>query len=450
MSKFEINSIVWCIFKGGLQNTSYPKTGLCNSKYLDYLCKNPIYEFDMGIIDEKSKDGFYVTLGSGIQIYLDTTNIIGDYYNVDELDDGQYFGRNTRYIKKYDKDANKWKPFVLSDDDLKTDIFSTYLKQLEDYDDQIKKIYTKLFFSYKISNLNALDSFIYKLPLLPKSCAEPSDEDDQKYKTNSVVLIRPTMGYRDFDYEFVVAIILDYVPDINNYIVSTFESGVLMLIKENQIIEHIRCPDDGDYFGFFINRTKRFNSTTNTWENVDDSQIENNEPEFTKFVHYKNIFRELQSKQPPLTQEAMENYRNIDGERISYLKERARDSIERGAETAGSVFNYFGLGRVADGIDTAKTFFQPVKNLAYNVASDLYNYKENAEKNEILRQRDERIRQKLEQNKTNLNKTEGGSKTKSIKMNKFIIKRKSHRHKQMRKTSNKQSRNLGRKKSRKI
>lgn len=430
MSKLEINSIVWCIFKGGLENTSYPESGLCNSKYLEYLCKNPIYEFDMGIIDEKAEDGFYVTLGSGIRIYLDTTNIIGDYYNVDELNDGQYFGRNTRHIKKYDKDKNKWQPFILLDDNLKTNIFSNYLTQLREYNKKIKKVYASLFFSYKISSLDALESFIYRLPLLPETCDKPSNEDEQKYKTNSVVLIRPTMGYRDFDYEFVVAIILEYVPGINKYIVSTFEYGVPMLIRENQIIKHIRCPDDRDYFGFFINRSKRFNSSTNMWEDVDEKRIENNKSELTKFASDKTEYVKLQNEQPRLTQIAMSKYLSKDGEVLSYLGNLAQESkdivIDKGIETTGNIFSKLGFGRLSNAIDTAKTLFQPVKNLAYGIGRDLYNSGEKSNEKE--------------QGKSKLNKNKGGS----------TIKRKTHRRKQMKKTSNKQSRNMVRNKSRKM
>ena len=288
MTSFALNSIVWCYFKDGLGKTKYPESSSCDSKYLEYLCKNPIYEFDMGIIDEKGQNGFHVTLGSGIRIYLPNDNILDEYCSVADLEDGQYFGRNTRKVKKYDKATNKWQPFIfdfLSDNA----IFGNYLKQLREYDEQIKTVYRALFMSYKISHLSASESFIYKLPLSPDTCDEPSNTDEQKYKTNSVVLIRPTMGYKHFEYEYehVVAIILEYVPDINKYIVSIFEKDKIMLIGEHQIIRHIKCPKDGDYFGYYINRAKRFSSTTETWEDVDDTQIENDKTKVDKFINDK-------------------------------------------------------------------------------------------------------------------------------------------------------------------
>ena len=49
MTSFALNSSVWCYFKDGLGKTKYSKSSSCDSKYLEYLCKNPIYEFDMGM-----------------------------------------------------------------------------------------------------------------------------------------------------------------------------------------------------------------------------------------------------------------------------------------------------------------------------------------------------------------------------------------------------------------
>jgi hypothetical protein len=374
MTSFALNSIVWCYFKDGLGKTKYSESSSCDSKYLEYLCKNPIYEFDMGIIDEKGKNGFHVTLGSGIQIYLTNDNILDEYCSVAELEDGQYFGRNTRKVRKYDKATNKWQPFVfnfLSDNA----IFGNYLKQLREYDEQIKTVYRQTFFDYKISSLLALlpESFIYKLPLSPDTCDEPNNNDKQKYKTNSVVLIRPTMGYKHFEYEYehVVAIILEYVPDINKYIVSIFEKDKIMLIGEHQIISHVKCPKDGDYFGYYINRAKRFSSTTETWEDVDDTQIENDETKVNKFINDKKIYVKLQSEQPELTTTAMTKYLRKDSEVLSYLKDLATEAgeigLEKGIETTGSIFGSLGLDRLANVVGTAKSLAEPVRKLGYNL-----------------------------------------------------------------------------------
>jgi hypothetical protein len=454
MTSFELNSIVWCYFKDGLGKTKNPTSVSCNSKYLEYLCKNPIYEFDMGIIDEKGKNGFHVTLGSGIQIYLPNDNILDEYCSVAHLEDGQYFGRNTRKVKKYDKTTNKWQPFVF---DFLADnaIFSNYLKQLREYDEHIKTIYRALFMSYKISHILALESFIYKLPLSPDTCDKPSNEHEHKYKTNSVVIIRPTMGYEHFDYTYenVVAIILEYVPDINKYIVSIFEKAEQMLIGEHQIIHHIKCPEDGDYFGYYINRAKRFNSTTETWEDVDDTQIENNKPELEKFVNDKKKYEELQSEQPELTKMDMAKYLREDGEFLSYLKDLAGEAkeigLEKGIETTGSIFGSLGFDRLTNVIGTAKSLAEPVGKLGYNLASNLLNYSKIAKEKELIKQRDEQIKKRLEEQERLKEKddsatSEGGGTIKAIQ-----IKRKTNRRKQSRKlvkkTNNKQSRKLVRK-----
>ena len=480
MTSFELNSIVWCYFKDGLgkikySESSHSESSPCNIKYLEYLCKNPIYEFDMGIIDKKDKNdtnGFHVTLGSGIQIYLPNNNILGQYCSVEDLKDGQYFGRNIREVRKYDKTTNKWQPFVfnfLEDNE----IFGNYLKQLSEYDEQIKKMYRRTFFAYKISSLGALlqESFIYKLPSLPDTCVEPNNNDKQKYKTNSVVLIRPTMGYKYFDYKYehVLAIILECVPDINNpdinkYIVSTFEKTEQMLISENQIIRHIKCPEDGDYFGYYINRAKRFNSKTETWEDVDDREIEDNKPEVEKFIKDKNEYKDLQYEQPKLTTTNMKKYLYEDGEFLSYLKDLAVEEgeirLEKGIETIGSIFGSLGLDRLANVVGTAKSLAEPVGKLGYNLASNILNYREIAKEKERIKQRDERIKQRLEQErleeqewlkekerlkeKDDSATPEGGSTTKAIR-----IKRKTNRRKQSRKPvknpHNKQSHKLVRK-----
>ena len=453
MTSFASNSIVWCYFKDGLGKTKYSESRSCDSKYLEYLCKNPIYEFDMGIIDEKGKNRFHVTLGSGIQIYLTNDNILDEYCSVADLEDGQYFGRNIREVRKYDKATNQWQPFIfnfLADNA----IFGNYLKQLREYDEQIKTVYRQTFFDYKISSLLALlpESFIYKLPLSPDTCAEPSNEDEHKYKTNSVVLIRPTMGYTHFDYEYkhVVAIILECVPDINKYIVSTFKKTEQMLISENQIISHINCPKDGDYFGYYINRAKRFNSTTETWEDVDDRQIENDKSEVDKFINDNKIYVELQSKQPKLTKMAMANYFHEDGEFLLYLKDLAGEvgeiGLEKGIETTGSIFGSLGLDRLANVVGTAKSLAEPVGKLGYNLASNVLNYREIAKEKEQREQRDKRIKQILEEQERLKEKddsatSEGGGTTKAIQ-----IKRKTNRRKQSRKPvkklHNKQSRKL--------
>jgi hypothetical protein len=448
MTSFALNSIVWCYFKDGLGKTKYPESSSCDSKYLEYLCKNPIYEFDMGIIDEKGQNGFHVTLGSGIRIYLPNDNILDEYCSVADLEDGQYFGRNIREVRKYDKPTNKWQPFIfdfLSDNA----IFGNYLKQLREYDEQIKTVYRALFMSYKISHLSASESFIYKLPLSPDTCAEPGNKDEHKYKTNSVVFIRPTMGYKHFeyDYERVVAIILEYVPDINKYIVSIFEKDKIMLIGEHQIIRHIKCPEDGDYFGYDINRAKRFNSTTKTWEDVDDTQIENNGRELEKFVNDKKKYVELQSEQPKLTKMDMAKYLREDGEFLSYLKDLAGEAkeigLEKGIETTGSIFGSLGFDRLTNVIGTAKSLAEPVGKLGYNLASNVLNYREIAKEKELIKQRDERIKKRLEEQERLTEKddsatSEGGGTTKAIQ-----IKRKTNRRKQSRKpvkkTNNKQS-----------
>lgn len=456
MTSFELNSIVWCYFKDGLGKIKYSESSPCNIKYLEYLCKNPIYEFDMGIIDKKETNGFHVTLGSGIQIYLPNDNILGKYYSVADLKDGQYFGRNIREVRKYDKATNKWQPFVfnfLSDNE----IFGNYLKQLSEYDEQIKTMYRRTFFANKISSLLALlpDSFIYKLPLSPDTCVEPNNNDKQKYKTNSVVLIRPTMGYKYFDYEYehVLAIILECVPDINKpdinkYIVSTFKKTEEMLISETQIIRHIKCPKDGDYFGYYINDAKRFNSKTETWEDVDDREIEDNKPEVEKFIKDKNEYKDLQYEQPKLTITNMENYLREDGEFLSYLKDLAAEEgeirLEKGIETIGSIFGSLGLDRLANVVGTAKSLAEPVGKLGYNLASNVLNYREIAKEKERIKQRDERIKQRLEKQDNSTTSEGGGGTTKAIR-----IKRKTNRRKQSRKpvkkTNNKQSHKLVRK-----
>ena len=407
MTSFALNSIVWCYFKDGLGKTKYPESSSCDSKYLEYLCKNPIYEFDMGIIDEKDQNGFHVTLGSGIRIYLPNDNILDEYCSVDDLEDDQYFGRNIREVRKYDKATTTWQPFIfnfLSDNA----IFGNYLKQLREYDEQIKTVYRALFFSYKISHLSALlpESFIYKLPLSPDTCAEPSNEDEQKYKTNSVVLIRPTMGYKHFaydDYEHVVAIILEYVPDINKYIVSTFKKTEQMLISETQIISHINCPKDGDYFGLFINRAKRFNSKTETWEDVDERQINKD-----KFEADNKIYVELQSKQPKLTKMAMAKYFHEDGEFLLYLKDLAGEvgeiGLEEGIETTGSIFGSLRLDRFADAIGLAKSLAEPVRKLGYNLVNTSNEEIENTEKR--IAERDKQKMQEERKKQAKLNKEE--------------------------------------------
>ena len=469
MTSFELNSIVWCYFKDGLGKIKYSESSPCNIKYLEYLCKNPIYEFDMGIIDKNAENGFHVTLGSGIQIYLPNNNILGKYCSVEDLKNGQYFGRNIKEVRKYNKPTNQWQPFVFNflEDNA---IFGNYLKQLSEYDEQIKTMYRHMFFAYKISSLLALlpNSFIYKLPSLPDTCVEPNNNDEQKYKTNSVVLIRPTMGYKYFDYKYehVLAIILEYVPDINinKYIVSTFEKPEQMLISENQIIRHIKCPEDGDYFGYYINDAKRFNSKTETWEDVDDREIEDNKPEVEKFIKDKNEYKDLQYEQPKLTKTNMKNYLREDGEFLSYLKDLVAEEgeirLEKGIETIGSIFGSLGLDRLANVVGTAKSLAEPVGKLGYNLASNVLNYREIAKEKERIKQRDERIKQRLEQEwleeqewlkekerlkeKDDSATPEGGGTTKAIR-----IKRKTNRRKQSRKpvkkTNNKQSHKLVRK-----
>ena len=468
MTSFELNSIVWCYFKDGLGKTKYSESSSCDSKYLEYLCKNPIYEFDMGIIDKilkKSGNVFYVTLGSGIQIHLTNNNILDEYCSVADLEDGQYFGRNIRKVRKYDKTTNKWQPFVF---DFLADnaIFGNYLKQLRDYDEQIKTMYRQTFFAYKISSLLALlpESFIYKLPLLPDTCAEPSDTDEQKYKTNSVVLIRPTMGYAHFEYEYehVVAIILEYVPDINKYIVSIFKTDNIMLINEKQIIRHISCPNDGSYFGFYTNRAKHFSSTTKTWEDIDDGDnIDDN-----KFDNDKKIYVQLQSEQTELTPRIMTRYLREDGELLSYLKDLAGEAkeigLEKGIETTGRVISFFGLNRIGDAVSAVKSIAQPFGKLGYNLVNTSKEEIEKTEKRiaksekqrmfeEQIKQRDEEQKDEEHNNSTNPYNRDysitptGGSTTKAIRM-----KRKTNRRKQSRKLvkklHNKQSQKQLRKK----
>lgn len=451
MTSFELNSIVWCYFKDGLGKIKYSESSPCNIKYLEYLCKNPIYEFDMGIIDKKDKNGFHVTLGSGIYIYLPNDNILDKYCSVADLKDGQYFGRNIREVRKYDKTTNEWQPFVfnfLEDNE----IFGNYLKQLSEYDEQIKTMYRHTFFAYKISSLLALlpESSIYKLPLLPDTCVEPNNNDKQKYKTNSVVLIRPTMGYKYFDYEYehVLAIILEYVPDINKYIVSTFKKTEKMLISENQIIRHIKCPKDGDYFGYYINDAKRFNSKTETWEHVDDREIEDNKPEVKKFIEDKKEYNVLQYEQPKLTKTNMENYLREDGEFLSYLKDLVAEEgeirLEKGIETIGSIFGSLGLDRLANVVGTAKSLAEPVGKLGYNLASNVLNYREIAKEKERIKQRDERIKQQLEKQDNSTTSEGGGGTTKAIQMKRKTNRRKQSR-KPVKKTNNKQSHKLVRK-----
>jgi hypothetical protein len=115
-------------------------------------------------------------------------------------------------------------------------------------------------------------TYHYKLPQKNEIC-KTDPTSIQKYSTNMIVVIKPFTWKSDV-YEEVVAIILECNYDTKNYTVVSIESPMEHVIPEENIIMTIRCPIDGEYFGRFSNRSKKFNGSKNIWEHVPQEEIE--------------------------------------------------------------------------------------------------------------------------------------------------------------------------------
>ena len=150
----------------------------------------------------------------------------------------------------------------------------------------------------------------------------------------------------------------------------------------------------------------------------------------------------------------MKKYLREDGEFLSYLKDLVAEEgeirLEKGIETIGSIFGSLGLDRLANVVGTAKSLAEPVGKLGYNLASNVLNYREIAKEKEQREQRDKRIKQRLEEQerleeKDNSATPKGGGTTKAIRMKRKTNRRKQSR-KPVKKTNNKQSHKLVKKK----
>ena len=95
---------------------------------------------------------------------------------------------------------------------------------------------------------------------------------NQKYSTNMIVVIEPYTWTSDV-YDEVVAIILEYDYTEKDCKVLSFGSSIEDVIPKENIKKHIRCPEDGEYFGTAPNHSMKFNGEKNIWESVSEDKI---------------------------------------------------------------------------------------------------------------------------------------------------------------------------------
>ena len=237
------------------------------------------YKFDIAIIlnDYYEKEQKYkIMLGIGKIILVESTDIQSV---IRYPHDKEYFGRNIEYVKQFNKKTNNWESV-----DKKTLLNDKKKYRTYQYNLVFQKMQAKLPPTYH-----------YKLPQKNEICKiESSPSDKQKYSTNMIVIIKP-YTWPSYLYEESLAIILDCNYETKNYKVFTFESSIDTIPEEN-ILEIIQCPEDGEYFGMFQNNSMRFNGDANMWEYI--SLQDGSDEDIKQWEKNYEYFLRIQQKSP--------------------------------------------------------------------------------------------------------------------------------------------------------
>ena len=256
---YKKNSIVTVNF-----DISEPKTGVLKKMLIRTIGSNDLpeddikidkfadYNFDVAIILDYNDDEkiYKVMLGTGEETFVeygDIKSVIRYPFN------NEYFGRNTKKVKQFIDD--EWK--------------SVDEKEIINDKEKYRKYQYNLLFQKIKAKLPS--TYHYRLPQKNPVCKTQSTPN-QKYSTNMIVVIKPYTWKSDV-YDEVVAIILEYDYTEKDCKVLSFGSSIEDVIPKENIKTHIRCPEDGEYFGTAPNHSMKFNGEKNVWESVSEDEI---------------------------------------------------------------------------------------------------------------------------------------------------------------------------------
>ena len=205
--------------------------------------QSDVYEEVVAIILEcnyDTKNYTVVSFESPIQDVIPEENIV---MVIQCPRDGEYFGRFSNRSMKFNGSKNVWENVPEEEIEKDGKIINTHWKTCRD-------------------NIMATQRKLKK----------KGEYHYLKYNINDIVAIEPDSSISD-KYKELIAIIINYDYDKEEYYVFIFIDGTIKKLAESEVLRVIKTPLDGDYFGNSPYKTMKYNKTNNVWEYEDYDNI---------------------------------------------------------------------------------------------------------------------------------------------------------------------------------